>query len=78
MPRSSIIRARLHQRANPLRLYRTHRLAELLDVNPSTIWKWRRRGILPEPVHIGGVHAWTEAQLQAVFDKRLQEAADAD
>jgi predicted DNA-binding transcriptional regulator AlpA len=76
MSRSTIIRARLHQRANPLRLYRTHRLAELLDVNPSTIWKWTKRGILPQPVRIGTVHGWTESQLETLFRQHL-EAADA-
>ena len=74
MARSKIIRARLRQRANPLRLYRTHRLAELFDVNPSTIWKWRKRGILPEPICFGGVHAWTEPQLEALFKKHLEQA----
>jgi predicted DNA-binding transcriptional regulator AlpA len=70
--RSKIIRPRIRQRGNALRLYRTHRLAELLDVNPSTIWKWRKTGVLPEPVHIGSVHGWTESQLEELFAKRLE------
>jgi predicted DNA-binding transcriptional regulator AlpA len=76
MSRSTIVRARLRQGANPLRLYRTHRLAELFDVDPSTIWKWRQRGILPEPVQIGSVHGWTERQLEALF-RQHRESADA-
>lgn len=62
--------------AHPLRLYRPRRLAHLLDVDESTVWRWRKSGVLPPPVEIGGVRGWTEAQLQAVFARR-REAADA-
>ncbi len=53
--------------ANPLRLYRTLRLAKLWDVDPATIWRWRQQGILPPPVHVGGITGWTEGQLKAVM-----------
>jgi DNA-binding transcriptional MerR regulator len=74
---SKSVRPHIRLRGNPLRGYRTHRLAELLDVNPSTIWKWRKRGILPPPIRIGSIDIWTEAQLEALF-KKLREAADAE
>jgi predicted DNA-binding transcriptional regulator AlpA len=54
-------------RANPLRLYRTVRLAKLWDVDPATIWRWRKRGVLPPPVHVGGITGWTEEQLKTVI-----------
>jgi predicted DNA-binding transcriptional regulator AlpA len=54
-------------RANPLRLYRTVRLAKLWDVDPATIWRWRQQGILPPPVHVGGITGWTEEQLKTVI-----------
>jgi len=60
---------------SPFRIYRTHRLAELFDVDPSTIWKWRQNGTLPEPVRIGGVHGWTEDQLEELFARRRRGAA---
>jgi len=53
--------------ANPLRLYRTLRLAKLWDVDPATIWRWRQQGILPAPVRVGGVTGWTEEQLKSVM-----------
>lgn len=65
------------QRPNPFRLYRTERLAELFDVDPSTIWRWRKSGELPPPVEIGGVHGWTEEQLREVIERRRQKD-DAD
>jgi predicted DNA-binding transcriptional regulator AlpA len=56
-------------------LYRPHRLARLLDVDPSTIWRWRQQGVLPEPVVIGGVRGWTEAQLQHLLGQGTDDAA---
>jgi predicted DNA-binding transcriptional regulator AlpA len=51
-------------RLNPFILFRPQRLAELLDVDRSCIWRWRRDGVLPEPVEIGGVKGWTFAQIE--------------
>ena len=63
-------KARPKNTPSPFRIYRTHRLAELLDVDPSTIWKWRQSGVLPQPVQIGGIHGWTEDQLQELYARR--------
>jgi predicted DNA-binding transcriptional regulator AlpA len=57
---------------HPMRLYRTTRLANLFGVDASTIWRWRKAGVLPPPIQIGGVHGWTEAQLQPLMQARLQ------
>jgi predicted DNA-binding transcriptional regulator AlpA len=56
--------------AHPYRLYRVRRLAELLDVDRATIWRWRLAGVLPEPVQVGGVKGWTEAQVAHVLEQR--------
>jgi predicted DNA-binding transcriptional regulator AlpA len=50
-----------------LRLYRPTRLAALLDVNESTIWRWRRDGRLPEPVTVAGITGWTHDQIAALL-----------
>jgi len=55
---------------HPLNLFRPHRLAALLAVNPSTIWRWRQLGILPEPVTIDGVRGWCEAQIKEILKSR--------
>jgi predicted DNA-binding transcriptional regulator AlpA len=48
-------------------VYRTQRLAQLLGVYPSTIWRWRKTGKLPAPVKIGGILGWTEEQVAALL-----------
>src|SRR4051794_12791008 len=56
-------------RANPFKLYRVNRLAEIFDVNESTIWRWRQRGLLPAFVEIGGIKGLTEQQLAEVIER---------
>jgi predicted DNA-binding transcriptional regulator AlpA len=46
---------------NPIRIYRTNRLAKLLDLHPSTIWRMRQRREIPEPIEIApGIVGWSE------------------
>lgn len=66
-----------HQ-SHPFRLYRVGRLAELLDVNASTIWRWRQSGVLPPPVEIGGIHGWTEQQIAELMQRREGALAGGD
>jgi predicted DNA-binding transcriptional regulator AlpA len=63
---------------HPYRLYRVTRLAALFDVDYSTIWRWKKSGVLPPPaVQFPGFEAWTEEQIKQVIEQRRQEAADA-
>jgi predicted DNA-binding transcriptional regulator AlpA len=55
---------------HPLTLFRPHRLAALLGVNPSTVWRWRQQGVLPAPVEIAGIHGWTQQQIEEVLKRR--------
>lgn len=32
---------------------RANELSNYLGVSPSTLWRWRKNGILPAPIHIG-------------------------
>jgi predicted DNA-binding transcriptional regulator AlpA len=52
--------------------YRTHRMAQLLDVSPETIWRWKKTGKLPKPaVQLpGGYHAWSEEQVAELLQQR--------
>jgi predicted DNA-binding transcriptional regulator AlpA len=62
---------------HPLRFYRPGRLAELLDVDDATIWRWRKSGILPPPSEISpGIRGWTEEQIRELIEQR-RGAADA-
>jgi hypothetical protein len=84
MRTKKIRRGRRHRRrrdehfsASRFRLYRTYRLAELFDVHPATIWRWRQTGVLPEPAaKIGGIEAWTDAQIAPLIEQRPTEAGD--
>ena len=60
---------------SPYRIFRTNRLAELFDVDPSTIWRWRQDGTLPQFVKVGGVSGLTEVQLAEVHEKLLARAS---
>jgi predicted DNA-binding transcriptional regulator AlpA len=62
---------------HPFTIFRPSRLAALLDVERTCIWRWRTKGILPEPISIGGITGWTFAQIEHLFARRLQEASDA-
>lgn len=70
-------RVRFSYQAHPLRVYRPGRLARLLDVNPSTIWRWEKDGVLPRAIEYGGVRGWTETTLAKWFEEREQEAGHA-
>ncbi len=60
-----------------LLLYRTHRVAQLLDVDESTVWRWwKKQGLLPAPVTIGGVKGWTQQTIEEFIAAR-QQADDA-
>ncbi len=60
--------------SHPLKVYRVKRIAELFDVHESTIWLWRKNGILPEPkFKAGKIEGWTHDQLLGLFK---QEAAN--
>ncbi len=63
-------RGRSPRDGHPLRIYRPGRMADLLDVDPSTIWRWRRDGVLPPPVKIGGIEGWTDEQVRAILAQR--------
>jgi predicted DNA-binding transcriptional regulator AlpA len=53
-----------------LRLIRPKKLAALFDVNQSTLIRWRKQGLLPKPVEIGGVIGWTEEVLREFLKRR--------
>jgi predicted DNA-binding transcriptional regulator AlpA len=59
--------------SHPLRLFRTGRLAALIGVNESTIWKWRKSGVLPPPIQIGSIHGWTEEQVRELYARRRRD-----
>jgi predicted DNA-binding transcriptional regulator AlpA len=58
---------------HPFRLYRTERLAELFGVDRGTVWRWRKAGLLPPFVELGGIRGLTEQQVAEVLKQRATE-----
>jgi hypothetical protein len=57
--------------SSPFRIYRKKRLIELLDIDQSTWWRWRRDGRIPEPDFCqGAIEGWSEKQVAAMFKQR--------
>ena len=56
----------------PYRFYRVGALAQLFSVNRSTIWRWRRSGVLPPFVKFGSLLGLTESQLAEVIQRQQQ------
>ena len=71
---SKIARVRFNHTPYPFRLYRVGRVAKLFDVDKSTVWRWKKTGVLPPPAAIfPGFEAWTEEQIQEVIKRHRQE-----
>jgi predicted DNA-binding transcriptional regulator AlpA len=65
------LRAGASYQPHPLKIYRPHRLAALLDIDATTLWRWRKAGIVPPPVEIGpGIRGWTEAMVGEMLQRR--------
>jgi predicted DNA-binding transcriptional regulator AlpA len=64
--------------AHRFRFYRPIRIAGLLDVDPSTIWRMVKRGILPQPVELypGGPHGWFEPTIEQFLEGRREKERD--
>lgn len=53
------------------RYARAKTLAKLLDVAPSTLWRWVEQGRLPAPHRLGpGVTAWDIAEVERALRER--------
>ena len=61
---------------HPFRIYRTNRLADLFSVDESTIWRWRRDGILPEFTKIGGIEGLTGDQVADLLKVRKPDTEE--
>jgi DNA-binding transcriptional MerR regulator len=44
---------------HPHALDRPNRIAQILNVDKSTLWRWEQRGLLPSFVRIGGSRGLT-------------------
>lgn len=51
-------------------LLRTRDLAEMLNVDVSTIYRWRRNGFGPRSIKVGGLVRYDKADVQRYIDER--------
>jgi hypothetical protein len=57
---------------HPLQLFRPGRICDLFDVDRSTFVRWRRQGVLPPFIKIGGIEGLTGEQLQRFLTQRAE------
>ena len=49
--------------------------AELGGITRTTLWRWRREGVLPEPVQIRGRNYWRQSVIERVKGQAPEVAA---
>lgn len=47
-------------------------VAALFSISRATVWRWCNLGLLPKPIHKGGVTSWNVGELRAELGKRSQ------
>ncbi len=59
-------------------LIRLEQLCRKLNVAPSTLWRWRKRGLFPEPVRIPGtsIQGWREKTVDELIEKHFSNAQE--
>lgn len=57
------------------RFYKATSIAKMLDVHPSTVWRWAEKGYLPRPIRFsGGVTRWRATDIDSILktDEKLK------
>ncbi|KGJ95576.1 helix-turn-helix transcriptional regulator [Colwellia psychrerythraea] len=53
------------------KLIRPQKLAQMLDVDLVTIWRWRKQNKIPQPIALGGrLIAWRELTIEEWLSKK--------
>lgn len=61
--------------SDSIRIIRPMKLAERLDVNHSTIWRWEKSGVLPASRRLGpGIRGWLESEIVEWLESRERDA----
>jgi prophage regulatory protein len=65
------------EEASPTRGYRARVVAERLDVDPQTIWRWVREGRFPKGIKIGPMRTiWTEQMIAEWLAERRRRTVN--
>ena len=53
---------------------RAKKLAQKLDVNVSTIWRWRKKNAFPEPIYLGpNTVVWSTKSIEDWMSSKYRE-----
>jgi predicted DNA-binding transcriptional regulator AlpA len=73
-----IPRIRLDYEPHALRLYSPSRVANLFEIDTSTLWRWREQGLMPKPITLpSGKKVWREPDLKSWLDELQADQAEA-
>lgn len=45
---------------------------QLGDIADMTMWRWRKRGILPPPIVINGRNYWRQSQVDEILSNAIE------
>jgi predicted DNA-binding transcriptional regulator AlpA len=54
-------------------LIRSTQLCKRLDISKPTEWRWRRAGILPEPIKINGQNYYRPSVIDEVIERHCKK-----
>jgi hypothetical protein len=75
----TILRIRAAFEGHPLRLYTPTRLADLFDVDQSTLHRWEKAGLVPKRITLpSGKRMWSENQLKSWLNELHADADRAE
>ena len=56
-------------------LLTTKEACDFLRCGRTTLWNWRRKGVVPDPIRIGGAVRWKRTDLETLIDADAQREA---
>ncbi|MDE3239186.1 MAG: helix-turn-helix domain-containing protein [Paracoccaceae bacterium] len=56
------------KRPLPSGLMTATEVAEHFGCGVSTVWRWAKTGVLPQPIRIGGSTRWRRSDIDALID----------
>ena len=52
---------------------KSYRVREMYDICSMTEWRWRNKGILPQPKKINGQNYYDESEVEKSVEKHMEQ-----